>query len=222
MKRGTGQQSGLMRKGRGSGSSNNASKRRARQETAAADAQPDDFVAALVRDPKQPPRVRILTGWFGISSEPNHRRLYLDAELRGYIDVPSDAVLHREEIGKDRSLLRGSIVWVNRDVELKGNMGPEKTAGDFLRGRVIQEFFQGFPGVPSGAQVGAVVSPGLYNWTNPVGGGGYITSPAICGMVRPTPGYLVNVVSPGYNWTNPVGGGGYVTSPAICCPMVGL
>ena len=46
------------------------------------------FVSKLVTDPKQPPNTLLLTGFLGASSEDGHRRLYFDAQLADYVEIP--------------------------------------------------------------------------------------------------------------------------------------
>ena len=50
------------------------------------------FVSAIVKDPNAVPQTRLLTGFAGASSEKDHRRVYLDAELQNHVDIPTDAV----------------------------------------------------------------------------------------------------------------------------------
>jgi hypothetical protein len=56
-----------------------------------------DFVAKIVKDPKNPPKTIMLTGFLGASSEPGHTRLYFDPHLSNYVEVPDDAILHTQE-----------------------------------------------------------------------------------------------------------------------------
>ena len=57
-----------------------------------------DFIGRVVGDAKNPPETRMLTGWFGDSGEEGYRRLYTDAELLSYVDIPDDAILYTEPI----------------------------------------------------------------------------------------------------------------------------
>ena len=77
-----------------------------------------DFIGHVVGDPKNPQETRMLTGWFGESGEEGCRRLYTDAELSSYIDIPDDAILHSEPL-KDVQPSGGVIVWIDRDAALK-------------------------------------------------------------------------------------------------------
>ena len=52
----------------------------------------DEFVSKVVSDPKQPPNSLLLIGYLGASSEDNHIRLYFDAQLSDYIEIPQSAM----------------------------------------------------------------------------------------------------------------------------------
>lgn len=100
------------------------------------------FVSKIVKDPKSVPHVALLSGFRGASSEPDHQRLYLDPQLRAYVDIPSDAVLHEEPIPTDQSPFGGSHIWVKADASLKsggaGGQGAQVGgAGEFLRGNIF-------------------------------------------------------------------------------------
>jgi hypothetical protein len=98
-----------------------------------------DFIEHVVGDAKNPQETRMLTGWFGESGEEGHRRLYTDAELSNYIDIPDDAILHSEPL-KDVQPSGGVIVWINRDAALKQGGSASSRAARFLQGQVQQDF----------------------------------------------------------------------------------
>ncbi len=167
----------------------------------------DDFVKALVRDARQPPKLRILTGWFGNSTEPNHTRLYLDPELRGYMEVPDDAILHIRVIGKEHSPLGGSIVWLRGDVQLKGNYATE-----LLRSRILHDFFFGYANLPSSTQgtIGRLFDPWQKQFLA-------VTNTPPCPTGPPQPGYAGNATLPGpCNWSNAFFGAPGVTNTPGC------
>jgi hypothetical protein len=97
----------------------------------------DDFVAKVVKDPKQPPDTLLLTGYLGESSEEGHTRLHFDPELKSYVEIPNDAILHTQPIPKEASSLGGHHVWIKRDAELiHGKVGPERTKAKFFEGPI--------------------------------------------------------------------------------------
>jgi hypothetical protein len=97
----------------------------------------DDFVSKVVKDPKQPPDTLLLSGFLGKSSEEGHTRLYFDPELRNYVEIPQDAILHWQEMSKESSPLGGSHVWINPQAELiHGKVGPQRTKARFFEGPI--------------------------------------------------------------------------------------
>ena len=116
----------------------------------------DDLIAKLVKDPKAPPDVLLLSGFVGASSEEGHTRLYLN-RLDDYVEIPNDAILLTQEIPKDQSPMGGTLLWIKSDAELiHGKVGPNRLKAKFLEGRIQQEFVKaqaaagvpGQPGVP--------------------------------------------------------------------------
>jgi len=114
----------------------------------------DDLIAKLVKDPKAPPDALLLSGFLGASSEDDHTRLYLTATLDDYVEIPSDAILHTQEIPKDQSPLGGTLLWIKKDAELiHGKVGPNRTKAKFLEGRIQQEFVRAQAAVGIGVDI---------------------------------------------------------------------
>lgn len=78
----------------------------------------DNFVNILVRDPVNPPALTLLCGYPGKSAEKDHLRLYLAADLSQWIDIPIGAILHRKEIPSHLQCLQALLVWVRKDITL--------------------------------------------------------------------------------------------------------
>jgi hypothetical protein len=98
------------------------------------------FVDKVVKDPNQPPDALLLFGYLGKSSEPECIRLYFNAQLNDYVDIPNDAIFHEEASGPDAPL-EGTYVWINRDAQLvHGPMGGTRRKARFLEGRMQQDF----------------------------------------------------------------------------------
>lgn len=87
--------------------------------TIARQLKPQSFIAALVKDPARPPKVRLISGFIGESSEKDHTRIYLDAELRRYVDIPSNGIVHAKLVPEASSPLGGVHVWVREDVAIR-------------------------------------------------------------------------------------------------------
>jgi hypothetical protein len=57
-----------------------------------------EFIASLVKDPKNPPEVVEITGFLGAAVEPGRTRIYLDTTLQNYVEVMEDKILHVEPV----------------------------------------------------------------------------------------------------------------------------
>jgi hypothetical protein len=101
----------------------------------------DDFVERIVKDPKDPPGVTLLSGYLGSSSEEACVRLYLDEELSRYVEIPEKAILHTQELTPEQSPLGGSLVWLDRGAEVAhGAVGTERRWATFLEGQIAQDY----------------------------------------------------------------------------------
>ena len=94
-----------------------------------------NFISKIVKDPANPPKTVLLRGYLGDSSEAGHTRLYLDAQLNSYMEVPDDAILHEEELpGTPQG---ESYVWIKQDAQLiHGEAGPQRTKATFFEGPI--------------------------------------------------------------------------------------
>jgi hypothetical protein len=110
-----------------------------------------DFVAKIVKDPKNPPATLMLKGFLGASSEDKHTRIYFDPHLSSYAEIPNDAILHTQEVATEDGL-GATHVWIARDAQLiYGSAAQERPKGTFLEGPIMQDHFAGtaaaaFPG----------------------------------------------------------------------------
>ena len=80
--------------------------------------QPQRFVSEIVKDTRRPPRLRVVRGYIGESCERNCTRVYLDIELRRYVDIPTKGVVHSELAPDSLMPLGGRYVWVREDVQI--------------------------------------------------------------------------------------------------------
>jgi hypothetical protein len=101
------------------------------------DALPDGLADKLVRDPADVPDLRALVGYLGRSSRPRHIRLYLTPDLGEYVEIPEDAVVHKQPLASEERPLAGSAVWVKRAAELIRVRSQSREAqADFLKGAI--------------------------------------------------------------------------------------
>lgn len=127
-----------------------------------------DFVAKIVKDPKNPPATLMLTGFLGASSEDKHTRLYFDPHLSRYVEIPNDAILHRQDAASDNGL-GAAHVWIQRDAQLTyGPATSQRPKGTFLEGPIMQDHLAAAAGAGAGFPV-----------TQPLVCGG-VTAPVVC------------------------------------------
>lgn len=107
-----------------------------RQTPEEKDLAPDPWIRALGRRPDEPANAIGLTGYLGKSEKDDHVRLYMDPELRAWIELKKADIIYRERQGGPQS--RGSAVMVRQDAPIGR---PGHTAADvqgwFLRGQII-------------------------------------------------------------------------------------
>jgi hypothetical protein len=87
------------------------------------------FIAKVVSDPARVPLVWILAGYLGDSSLADHRRLYLGPDLASWVEIPSDAIVHIEEIPGADNWLGAVLVWVRQGVQVTPGNAWSPTAG---------------------------------------------------------------------------------------------
>ncbi|HEX6169004.1 MAG TPA: hypothetical protein VFZ33_04870 [Chitinophagaceae bacterium] len=98
--------------------------------------QSDNFIAKIVKDPRQVPDTLLLSGYLGASSEDKYSRLYFDAQLNSYVEIPDDAILHTQDYPVDP--LGKSYVWIKKDaVLIHGKAG---TKAKFLEGPIVNDY----------------------------------------------------------------------------------
>ena len=96
----------------------------------------DNFIAKIVKDPKQLPDALLLTGYLGASSENKHTRLYFNAQLSSYVEIPDDGILNTQDYPGDA--LGSSFVWIKQDaVLIHGKAG---TKAKFLEGPIVNDY----------------------------------------------------------------------------------
>ena len=80
--------------------------------------EPHPFVAAMTKGEERP-RVKAIRGFVGPSADRRSVRIFLDLELRHFVDVPIDGIVHSERISESAVPLGGIFVWVREDVPIK-------------------------------------------------------------------------------------------------------
>ena len=102
----------------------------------------DAFVKAVRPDSKSTEDTVHLEGFIGESSVPDHFRLYSDASLNDFVEIPMDAVLHAIENSKEESHLGGSKLWIKKSaVYTYGNPAMTiRPQASFLDGDLMQGY----------------------------------------------------------------------------------
>ncbi|MFZ6731631.1 hypothetical protein ACO0LG_06900 [Undibacterium sp. Ji42W] len=77
------------------------------------------FVEVLAADPANIPDVVLLNGFVGHSALEGYTRLYLNAVLNEYYEIPSEAILHTAApSASSNNPLETAYVWIKADAEL--------------------------------------------------------------------------------------------------------
>ncbi|MCS3519237.1 hypothetical protein [Bradyrhizobium elkanii] len=74
----------------------------------------DPWLGKLIEDPNKIPNVMLLCGYTTNSPDEKAVRVFCDPQLLWCIDVPKDAILHREGYSTSTSPLGGSYLWIDR------------------------------------------------------------------------------------------------------------
>jgi hypothetical protein len=77
------------------------------------------FVGSLVADPARPPALLHLAGFLGDASEPGHTRLYFDAQLSDWIDVPDADFVHWVLPSDDEDTTVPAVVWLRQSATVR-------------------------------------------------------------------------------------------------------
>ncbi|MGO9781823.1 MAG: hypothetical protein ACLPKE_36245 [Streptosporangiaceae bacterium] len=94
----------------------------------------DPLVAALVPDPAQlPVNAAVLRGFIGKSLDEGSWRLYLDAELTEYVEIPKAEILYARELPDGG----GTAVWVPGTLRLdRVRVAATQIQAEFLSGAI--------------------------------------------------------------------------------------
>src|SRR5215203_1817573 len=110
------------------------------------------LVEALAADPSKPPeKATKLLGFPGPAAEAKATRLWLDADLTTYVDVPDEAIVHSQTLESDQ----GTILWVEPDATLTySSTQSQEVQAEFLGGSIAEGSLGGAPPAPGGSQEG--------------------------------------------------------------------
>ncbi len=94
------------------------------------------LVEALASDPSKPPeRATKLFGFPGPAADADTTRLWLDADLTTYVDVPNDAIIHSQTLENDQ----GTVLWVDPAAKLTySSTQSHEVQAEFLGGSIAE------------------------------------------------------------------------------------
>jgi hypothetical protein len=123
------------------------------------DLEQDEVIARLVPDPAGPPDVVALAGFLGRSHRAGFWRLYRTPDLKDFVEIAEDDIVHSEPLGNNSQPLAGTLVWVAKGAEIKrtrsGTAQAEFLQGDITSGYLAQARAEGgFPGRAGGGVLG--------------------------------------------------------------------
>jgi hypothetical protein len=94
-----------------------------------------NWVDRLVTDPAAPPQLHVLSGYRGRAAGEDSVRLYQQADLSSWVDVPAGAVLHESEATDSLGLTR-TFLWVKAETALAGGSQGTATGEGWLAGPI--------------------------------------------------------------------------------------
>ena len=102
----------------------------------------DAFVKGVRPDPKSAEELVVVQGYIGDSDLPGHVRVYSDAALSDYIDLPEQEVLYYDSVKHEEDPLGGSRLWVRKTtVFTTGDpRHANRVKSSFLEGDIVRAF----------------------------------------------------------------------------------
>ena len=105
------------------------------------DLTPNPLTRGLRRNPRVPNKSVRFTGYLGESDRPDHVRLYLDPELRSWIEVARRDVRHREALEKGPQTLDVTVLWVKQSAVVgQGEISAKQMQAELLKGELIEHY----------------------------------------------------------------------------------
>jgi hypothetical protein len=106
--------------------------------------EPDALIKQLLPDAAQLPDLRVLVGFLGKSTRQGYWRLYFTLTLDEYVEFAETDVVHSHAFDADESQLGGTVIWVQRDANLKHTRTVSREAqADFLQGAIANSVAKG-------------------------------------------------------------------------------
>ena len=107
----------------------------------AKDLKQDEVIARLVPDPADSPDVVAMVGFLGKSSRPRFWRLYHTLDLKNYVEIAEDDIVHSQSLTTELQRLGGTIIWIKSGARLKYSRSESGLAeAEFMKGEITREF----------------------------------------------------------------------------------
>lgn len=102
----------------------------------------DDFIKNVRPDPKSTDELVTLRGYIGDSDLDGHVRVYADAGLSDFIELPERDILYSDPVSKEEDPLGGSRLWVKKTtIFTTGNPNhANRIKSSFLQGDLVKAF----------------------------------------------------------------------------------
>ncbi len=105
------------------------------------DLTPSRLVRQLRPRPGRPSRAVNFTGLLGPSDRSGHVRLYVDPEMRSWLEVAEGDIVHRENLDDRPGTPGGTVLWVKKDAAVgHGGRSAREMQGELLSGDIITRY----------------------------------------------------------------------------------
>ena len=105
-----------------------------------AERRPSEFIARLVRDPRNPPEVVEIVGYVGAAAEAGRTRVYLDTTLQNYVEIEEGKILHVEPVAEAQLGLSHVFVAADAQIFPPPERPPRLDARSVFGGAVYQDY----------------------------------------------------------------------------------
>jgi hypothetical protein len=138
--------------------------------------QEDEVVARLVPDAADPPDVVAMIGFLGRSARRGFWRLYHTLDLKNYVEIAEEDIVHSQSLTNELQHLGGTVIWIKSGARLKYSRSESGRAeAGFMQGEITRGFLSG-----TGTE-GLTPRGG----SNALSGGSYIPCTHFCNFTPP-------------------------------------
>ena len=127
------------------------------------DLKQDEVIERLVPDPADPPDVIAMIGFVGKSTRARFWRVYHTLDLKNYVEIAEDDIVHSQSLTTDQQRLGGTVIWMRANARLRYSRNESRQAeADFIRGDITRNFL-----AATGAEgLARIIGPNVVFTTN--------------------------------------------------------